>query len=75
MTPLDLAAISKYLGTVCIAIGAYLYRAIDGRVEKLEEAQLNAVRQKDVDELRDDVRGLYEKMDDVKDKVIEALKR
>jgi hypothetical protein len=75
MTPIDLAAVGKYLSVLLVGIVGWAHTRLDARVEKLEDAQLNAVRQKDVDELKQDVRGLYERVDDLKTTVIEALKR
>jgi hypothetical protein len=75
MTPIDFAAMAKYVSVLLVGIVGWAHTRLDTRVTKLEDAQLNAVRQSDVDELKSDVRGLYSRFDDLKDAVIEAMKR
>lgn len=59
------------LGAAVIGMVTWQWNKMDGRVARLEE---NTVTQKQFDDLRGDVRGLYGRMDDLKDTVISTMR-
>lgn len=58
------------LGAAVVTLVTWTWNKLDGRVTRLEE---EAVTQKQFDDLRADVRGLYSKVDSIRDDVIRAL--
>lgn len=73
MDLLDAGYLSKgiaTLGAAVVGLVTWSWNKLDGRVTRLEET---AATQKQFEDLRDDVRGLYGKVESMRDDVIKAL--